>query len=127
MTGIEFERFMAKVLADQGHWVLTIPRNEAGAQPFDILAIRGREILAVDCKVCEADTFPTSRIEPNQWTAFKTVWERVSAFRLGLFVLHGKSVYFFDYPHLLCCRAAKSKSVDFEVGRIFLKDVNEWM
>lgn len=104
MTGIQFERKVSKDLFDAGYWVLNVPRNESGAQPFDILAIKGNKIIAADCKVCEAKVFPLSRIEPNQWTAFKMMWERASA-DICVFVWHEDSTYWISYWQLLSAKA----------------------
>lgn len=106
MTGQQFEREVARRLFSAGYWVLNIPRNESGAQPFDILAIKGRDIIATDCKVCEADAFPISRIEPNQWTAFALMWERVGA-DIGIYVWHDGEIFWVPYWKLLSARASK--------------------
>lgn len=79
MTGSEFEQYLSVILYDNGYWALNIPRNRFGAQPFDIVAIKGSRILAIDCKVCSQPRFPLSRIEDNQWMAFDLIKKRTNA------------------------------------------------
>lgn len=48
--------------------------QNAQGQPFDVLAARNGKSYPIDCKVCEHDKFPLSRIEENQAGAM-TLWE----------------------------------------------------
>lgn len=79
MTGQEFEQWACQWFRNRGYWALNIPKNKFGAQPFDVLAIRGSDIWAVDCKVCSKSRFPLSRVEDNQWLAFDLMQEITNA------------------------------------------------
>lgn len=100
MTGAEFERYVADLFQKDGFWALRIPKNERGAQPFDILAIKGNMVYAIDCKVCERNRFPLSRIEDNQWTAMNTMKSKTNAL-LGFAIYHGGKIYFIKYEEAI--------------------------
>lgn len=87
MTGREFENRVCKKLKEAGYWVLRIPQNETGQQPFDILAIKGKRILAYDAKVLsEGHRFPLDRIEDNQYNAFQLMEKKTGAEEIGLLI-----------------------------------------
>ena len=92
MTGSEFESAFTKWLFDKGFWALNIPRNKFGAQPFDIIAIKGNIVWAIDCKVCAEKRLDLRRVEPNQYAAFEVLQERTKA-RCSFVCLNGKTVY----------------------------------
>lgn len=88
MTGREFEDYVCKKLKGAGYWVLRIPQNETGQQPFDILAIKGKRILAYDAKVLSnGHRFPLDRIEDNQYNAFELMEKKTGAEEIGLLIL----------------------------------------
>ena len=88
MTGREFENLVAKKLKEAGYWVLRIPQNETGQQPFDILAIKGKRIVAYDAKVVSnGNRFPLDRIEDNQYNAFTLIGKKTGAEEIGLLIL----------------------------------------
>lgn len=64
-TGTTFERELCQILAAHGFWAHNLAQNAAG-QPFDVLAAKDGRAYPIDCKVCEHDKFPLSRIEENQ-------------------------------------------------------------
>lgn len=72
-AGDAFEREFAQYLHNEGFWVHRLAQNAQG-QPFDIIAVRLGIATAVDCKDCENDVFPLSRIEQNQASAMK-MWD----------------------------------------------------
>lgn len=87
MTGREFENHVTKKLKEAGYWVLRIPQNETGQQPFDILAIKGKRILAYDAKVVsDGHRFPLDRIEDNQYNAFQLMEKKTGAEEIGLLI-----------------------------------------
>lgn len=112
MTGEKFERVFCELLKEDGYWALRIPKNNTGAQPFDILAISGDSMLAVDCKVCKSNRFPLSRIEDNQWLAFKMLAERTNA-RIGIAVYHNGQVFMIPYGMLLRAAERNCSSIEF--------------
>ena len=93
MTGAEFEIALCKAFKSKGFWALNIPRNKFGAQPFDVIAIKRREIWAVDCKVCSTSRLPISRIEDNQWLAFEQM-KKLTEANCGFICLYKNELYF---------------------------------
>ncbi len=71
-TGNSFERELCQKLFEKGFWVHNLTQSQTG-QPADIIAVRNGFAFLIDCKVCENDTFPLSRIEGNQHSAM-TLW-----------------------------------------------------
>ena len=101
MTGREFENQVAKKLKEAGYWVLRIPQNETGQQPFDILAIKGKRILAYDAKVVsDGNRFPLDRIEDNQYNAFQLIHKKTGAEEIGLLILADGVVRFMDISRM---------------------------
>lgn len=93
MTGAEFEVALCKMLRNRGFWALNIPKNKFGAQPFDVIAMRGAEVWAVDCKVCSVPRLPLSRIEDNQWLSFGVMKARTRAI-CGFVCSYKSELYF---------------------------------
>lgn len=75
--GEQAEREIADELNRRGWWVLRIPRNAQGQQPFDCIAVKGWKVLAFDVKnVHGGEFFPLSRIEPDQEIAMNIFAEK---------------------------------------------------
>lgn len=70
--GNKFEDDFCRLLASEGFWVHNMAQNKAG-QPADVIACKNKTPFLIDCKVCEKDEFPLSRIENNQDTAM-SLW-----------------------------------------------------
>lgn len=120
MTGREFENYVVKELKKAGYWVLRIPQNESGQQPFDILAIKGKRILAYDAKVVSEGTrFPLNRIEDNQYNAFQLMEKKTGADEIGLLILAEAEVRFMDISRINTEVWLGHKSVD-------IKSLPEW-
>lgn len=102
MTGNQLENHLVRTLSDNGWWALRIPRNSSGAQPFDVIAIKGNNILAVDCKACSEPRLPLKRIEDNQWTAFDMMMMRTQAI-VGVVAENKGQLYLVEYPELINC------------------------
>lgn len=75
--GNKFERELCERLSGEGFWVHRLTPSATGAQPFDIIAIRNRTAIAIDCKVCSNNAFSFSRVEANQDAAMQK-WTQVS-------------------------------------------------
>lgn len=73
VTGTQFERDFAKILAEHGFWAHRMQDNKNG-QPFDIIAAKNGNVYAIDCKDCQSDVFSFERIEENQRSAM-SLWE----------------------------------------------------
>ena len=102
MTSSELENHVVTVLSQNGWWALRIPRNPSGAQPFDVIAVKGSNVLAVDCKTCAEKKFPISRVEDNQWTSFDRMLNRTNA-KVGIVAENDGLLYFISYFELLNC------------------------
>lgn len=97
MNSAQFEREVCKRLSEAGYWALNIPRNHAGAQPFDIIAIRrGSNILALDAKVCQRGVLSASRIEDNQHAAFMSMIRKTNAI-VGFVCFYNETLYYVPY------------------------------
>lgn len=120
MTGEKFESEFCEVLKGLGYWALNIPKNKNGAQPFDIIAMHGNTVLAIDCKVCSGQArFPLVRIEDNQWTAFEAVHSKTFAL-VGIIIYYKGNVYFYQYTDLKAALKEGLKSVPIDHYNIWL-------
>jgi len=99
-TGNTFEQELCELLFDRRFWVHCMTQNAAG-QPADVIAVKNKRAYLIDCKVCENDRFPFTRIEGNQHTAM-TLWKQ-SGNGDGMFALKlsdGK-IYMFDHDLMI--------------------------
>lgn len=71
--GNRFEAELCEMFAEAGWWAHNLAQNQVG-QPADVIAVRNNTAVLIDCKDCENDRFPLSRIETNQEGAM-TLWE----------------------------------------------------
>lgn len=69
--GNAFEKFVVRKFSEDGFWVHFISPDERGAQPFDIIAVKSGNAVAIDCKTSAKRIFPFSRLENNQVLAFE--------------------------------------------------------
>lgn len=115
-TGTRFERYMCDELSRQGWWVHFLAPGYNGAQPFDIIAIRGSSVLAVDCKTCKSRWFSYSRIEMNQRMAFDRLMAKTDKRKVkcGFYILHNDSVVFLPYEHVIEHEKHGGKAFDLE-------------
>lgn len=97
--GTEFEHEMCEILAQKGYWVHFIVPDNRGAQPFDIVAAKDGEALAMDCKTCVSSTFNISRLEDNQIMAFER-WIKCGNADPYIAVKHKNNVYLIRYSYL---------------------------
>lgn len=111
MTGQKFESGLCELFKASGWWALNIPKNATGAQPFDVIAIAGRDIFAVDCKVCSSSYFSFDRIEDNQWLSFQVMSERTNA-KIGIMAYYAGDIYFLPYAMLKTYQKDKINSLN---------------
>ena len=100
MTGREFERLMEHKLSEHGYWVHRMAESNTGSQPFDIIALKGYSVFALDCKVISTKRpyFPFSRIEENQRRAFEKLYDCYKSVLLcGFLIYYKDDVYLLDY------------------------------
>lgn len=71
-SGNSFEKDFCLLAAKNGFWAHKMQDNKNG-QPADVIMSKSNEPVLVDCKVCENNIFPLSRMEENQINAM-TLW-----------------------------------------------------
>ncbi len=109
--GTDFEQEICAKLANLGYWVHFITPDNRGAQPFDIIAMKGGIAYAVDCKTCVSDTFSISRLEDNQIFAFEK-WIRCGGTDPIIAVKHEGEVWPINYSLLKEKRRIKLNAED---------------
>ena len=62
--GVSFEQELAQILSQHGYWCKVF--HAGTGQPCDVIAVKSNQAYFIECKTAKGDTFPTSRIEPNQ-------------------------------------------------------------
>ena len=109
-TGAKFERDFLKYLADNEWWAHFLSPDKSGAQPFDIIAMRGSDVMAIDCKTCSADRFPLSRVEENQYWAFRSIMWKADTF-CGFAILHNEEIYLIPFDVILAVKKKNESSI----------------
>ena len=101
IRGTEFEREVCKKLSDMGYWVHFLTPDERGAQPFDIIAVKGTVAGAIECKTLEASrqVFSIKRLEDNQIWAFQK-WVACGNGEPLIFVKRSNTVYIIPWTKL---------------------------
>ena len=97
--GTEFEREFCELLAARGYWVHFMSPSASGAQPCDIIACKNGTPFLFDCKTCEKNVFPLSRVENNQILAFER-FLRTGNKHAFIAVKHDNKIYFIPYTLL---------------------------
>ena len=97
--GTRFERQACEYLRQNGWWVHFLSPNQWGAQPFDIIAIRGGKTYALDCKTCKTKTFLLSRVEDNQFLSFSAL-TRDSNAECGFLISHDDKIYYINFSYI---------------------------
>lgn len=71
--GNDFETALCEALSQHGYWAHNLAQNQAG-QPADVIAVKNGHAYLIDCKVCNSNGFPLSRVEENQDLAMQ-LWK----------------------------------------------------
>lgn len=101
-VGTRFEEELCELLAEHGWWAHNMAQNRVG-QPADVIAAKNNIAVLIDCKVCENNRFPLSRIEGNQEGAM-TLWEaRGNAYCYFAMKLANGEIYMVSFDNL-CLR-----------------------
>ena len=101
-VGTRFEEELCELLAEHGWWAHNMAQNQVG-QPADVIAVKNNIPVLIDCKVCENNRFPLSRIEGNQEGAM-TLWEaRGNAYCYFAMKLANGEIYMVSFDDL-CLR-----------------------
>lgn len=104
--GTQFECEMVDFLAADGWWVHFITPNAAGAQPFDIIAVRRGVAIAIDCKTVVRGSIPFSRLEDNQVMAME-LWMRCGNTEPLIAVKYNDTIYKVPYTTLKMAGSVK--------------------
>lgn len=123
MKDRKFERLCANKLYDNSYWALNIPKNSAGAQPFDLIAMKDTKICAYDCKVISSNiaSFPFSRIEYNQRSSFEEITLKVITEEVGLLIYFMEEIYFVSWDKIKNLEARGEKSIKLRKELLWLK------
>lgn len=97
--GTAFEREVCELLSHNGYWVHFITPDSRGAQPFDIVAVKGGKAKAIDCKTCVNKRFTLGRLEDNQIYAFEK-WLKCGNDMPLIFIKHQEKIYVVEYSDL---------------------------
>ena len=124
--GNKFEKELCDILSKHGFWVHNFAQNKAG-QPADIIAVREGRAFLIDCKDCDKEYFPFSRVEDNQRLAMKHWFRWGNGRTYFALKLPDGTIYMISYQLIIAFeevyhRSAFSKK-DFEVFRT----LDEWM
>lgn len=111
--GTAFERKMCEILSSEGYWVHFIVPDARGAQPFDIVAVRFGEALAIDCKTSSTYRFNLNRLEDNQRMAFNR-WIQCGNSEPIVAVLYQNRVYMIPYNRLVRDEVINLKQEDYK-------------
>lgn len=95
--GNDFESEFCEMLASEGFWVHNMAQNAAG-QPADVIAVKDKKALLIDCKVCTRKGFALSRIEENQDLSME-LWRECGNGE-GWFAIKTNEGVIFMLPHL---------------------------
>ena len=111
--GNRFEREMSKVLAENGFWCHVMQQNKAG-QPADIIAVKGRYHVLIDCKEMSDDRFEFYRAEENQRLAMNRFQKRGGQVCWFALKLPNNEIRMLSYSHLLRLEKKGKKSLGGE-------------
>lgn len=116
--GTAFEKRVCGMLAENGWWVHFISPDKRGAQPFDIIAVKAGEALAIDCKTCANKYFGFDRLEPNQIMAFEK-WLACGNVMPRVYVEHDGRIFIIGYDYL-----KEKNRVNLETDKIIVEVQN---
>ena len=118
-TGPEFEQEFCDYLAKHGWWAHFMSPNAKGSQPFDIMAAKGANVYAIDCKTCSTNRFAFSRIEDNQRSAFDALLWASPNIVCGFAIKYNSSYYFIRYSKVLSKEMLGEKSIKFTEDHVY--------
>ena len=99
--GTDFEREVVQIFKHNGYWTHFLSPDVRGAQPFDIIAVKDDEAIAVECKTLTDSKryFTIDRLEENQIMAFE-FWRKCGNTKALIAVKHKGQIFFIDYAKL---------------------------
>lgn len=124
-AGTSFEHNFTHLLSENGFWVHKLQDNHNG-QPFDVIAAKNNMTFVFDCKDCQNDTFPLSRIEDNQYNAMK-LWQECGNSN-GLFAMKcKKGIRIIQFNILMFLKNKGFKSLNKNDLYWYSKSFNDWL
>lgn len=125
-AGTKFEREFAGILADNWFWVHLFQDNKNG-QPCDVIAAKEGHTYLFDCKDCQTDTFPLSRIEENQYNAM--ILFSMMGNAPGMFAIRfpDHQIYLLPYTKIQELQDAGFKRINGTVCRTQGVTLEEWL
>lgn len=122
--GTAFEKLVVDIFKAGGCWVHFLNPDASGAQPFDVIAVKNGQPIAIECKTL-ADrnrSFPISRLEENQRYAMDC-WMRCGNPTPCVAVLYRNKVYAIPYPTLRLFGKIDMESAElFVIGEVKYED-----
>lgn len=133
-VGNKTERTVSHIFRKNGYWVYNCPKSQTGAQPFDLIAIKGGEnyiIWFVDGKHVRHNevSFPLSRIEPNQLASmeYASGFANISTENMGFAIQFERTgnFYWLCYKDVLESLKNNEKSVNLNKLRLLEEVLDE--
>lgn len=124
--GTKFEKEFAGILAANWFWVHLFQDNKNG-QPCDVIAARNGHTYLFDCKDCQGDFFPLSRMEENQYNAMK-LFELTGNSR-GMFAIRfpEKGICLIPYWQIKTLQEAGVKRIDLMGCHLHGQTFHDWL
>lgn len=120
--GNKTEKTVSSVFREKGYWVYNCPKSSTGAQPFDLIAIRGCDcghiVWFVDGKHVRENevSFKLERIEPNQIISMEYArdFAKINVANMGFAIEFERTnnFYWLSYEMALECLKNNEKSVN---------------
>lgn len=110
------KEIVAQYFKTKRYWAFVIPKTING-QPFDLIALRQKDIWLVDAKHLESEkvSFAFSRIEPNQITSMMYAKKYANVIgHLGFIIYWERepnSLFYLDYDNFIELSQKGAKSV----------------
>lgn len=125
--GNKFEEEFTDILSRYGFWAhIVAPNPKDGSQPFDVIASKNGQFYAFDCKTCNSNQFPLSRVESNQILAFNKLYH-VRTLR-GYFAFKtDNGIHLAHSAKIIGLKNQGNKYVDVSVFERLDWWVREWM
>lgn len=100
MTGKQAEQFVAETFSKDGFWVHIFKKGIDGQQPFDMIAIKNKQVWCCDIKHCDKDVFPFSRVEENQKQSLSFLND-FHSHRVGFILVYRLGIFYLSYYEYL--------------------------
>lgn len=125
-AGSRFEKEFAGILADHWFWVHLFQDNKNG-QPCDVIAVNNGRAYLIDCKDCQSEIFPLSRIEENQINAM--ILFSMMGNVPGMFAIRfpDRQIYLLQYTKLRELQEAGFKRINETVCRTQGMPLEQWL